>query len=152
VNPTTDSILNDLIETSRDGEEGFNRSFADTTNEELRAVFGAAARHCRESAHELEALLSPPSAGSDKLHSVAAAVHRGWASVKEVMTGRDDVAILDECERAEDYAKARYRRALDQELPYAIREVVERQYRGVIANHDRVRALRDSYRAHAEVR
>jgi uncharacterized protein (TIGR02284 family) len=150
VNPTTDSILHDLIETSREGEEGFNKAFAATTNEELRAVFGAAARHCRESAHELEALLSPSAAGSE--HSVAAALHRGWVSLREAVTGGDDVAILEECERAEDYAKARYRRALEQGLPYAIREVVERQNRGVIANHDRVRALRDSYRAHAEVR
>jgi uncharacterized protein (TIGR02284 family) len=83
----------------------------------------------------------------EKSGSVAAALHRGWISIREAITGRDDMAILEECERGEDYAKAQYRKALEQELPAAAREVVQRQYQGVIANHDKVRALRDKYRA-----
>jgi uncharacterized protein (TIGR02284 family) len=78
--------------------------------------------------------------------SIAGALHRGWISVKEAVTSRDDKAILEECERGEDYAKAQYRKALEHELPEAIRVVVERQYQGVVANHDRVKALRDRFR------
>jgi uncharacterized protein (TIGR02284 family) len=32
-----------------------------------------------------------------------------------------------------------YQRALEKDLPPAIRAIVERQYRGVLQNHDRVR-------------
>ena len=46
------------------------------------------------------------------------------------MTGRDDVAILEECERGEDYAKKQYRDAAAQDLPADVRSVVERQYQG----------------------
>jgi uncharacterized protein (TIGR02284 family) len=81
--------------------------------------------------------------------SVAAALHRGWISVREAVTDRDDKAILEECERGEDYAKAQYKKALQQDLPENVRAVVARQYEGVIANHDKVRALRDSYRTAA---
>ena len=35
----------------------------------------------------------------------------------------------------------------EQDLPADIRAIVDRQYQGVLANHDRVRTLRDRYRA-----
>jgi uncharacterized protein (TIGR02284 family) len=64
------------------------------------------------------------------------------------MTDRDDAAILEECERGEDVAKAAYRKALeDSSLAPDVREAVQRQYDGVLRNHDQIRALRDRYRA-----
>ncbi len=57
------------------------------------------------------------------------------------------MAILEECERAEDVAKARYRKALEETLPEDIRVVVQRQYDGVMRNHDQIRDLRNRYRA-----
>jgi len=146
----TESILNDLIETSKDGERGFTKAAADTKNAELASVFTEGARRCREGAQELQALVRAQGGDPEKTSSVAAAIHRGWVSLREAVTGRDDEAILEECERGEDYAKAQYRKALEHELPSTVREVVDRQYRGVIANHDRVRALRDRYRAKSD--
>jgi uncharacterized protein (TIGR02284 family) len=32
-------------------------------------------------------------------------------------------------------------------VPPAVRELVERQYQGVVANHDRIRDLRNQYRS-----
>ncbi len=46
-----------------------------------------------------------------------AAVHRGWISLKSAAAVRDSKAILEECERGEDYAKAKYGEALRQGLP-----------------------------------
>ena len=60
---------------------------------------------------------------------------------------RDDLAILEECERGEDVAKARYGKALEETLPEDNRVVVQRQYDGVMRNHDQIRDLRDRYRA-----
>jgi hypothetical protein len=59
----------------------------------------------------------------------------------------DDLAILEECERGEDVAKAKYRKALEEALPDDIRAVVQRQYDGVIRNHDQIRDLRGRFRA-----
>jgi uncharacterized protein (TIGR02284 family) len=148
----TESILNDLIETSKDGEKGFNKAAADAKTAELKTMFLEAARRCREGAQELQAMVRALGGDPENASSMAGAIHRGWVSIREAVTRRDDEAILEECERGEDYAKAQYRRALEHELPSTVREVVDRQYRGVIANHDRVRALRDQYRVKAEVR
>ena len=79
--------------------------------------------------------------------SVAGAVHRGWVNFKASVTGRSDLAILEECERGEDVAKARYKKALDAELPIDIRGIVQLQYNGVVKNHDQIRDLRDRYRS-----
>jgi uncharacterized protein (TIGR02284 family) len=75
--------------------------------------------------------------------SVAGAVHRGWMNLKAAVAGRDDVAILEECERGEDVAKASYRKALEmKDLPADVRAAVQKQYDGVVRNHDQIRDLR----------
>ena len=79
--------------------------------------------------------------------SLAGAMHRGWVNFKASVSGRPDLAILEECERGEDVAKARYREALGKELPEDIRLVVQRQYDGVEQNHDQIRDLRNRHRA-----
>src|SRR3954453_8075176 len=65
--------------------------------------------------------------------------HRAWVNIKATITGLDDFAILDECERGEDVAKAAYAAALKANLPPHTRSIIQRQYQGVRQNHDRVR-------------
>ena len=57
--------------------------------------------------------------------------------------------MLEEAERGEDNAKARYSKALQKDLPQNVRLVVERQMQGVQRNHDQVKMLRDQLRAGA---
>jgi uncharacterized protein (TIGR02284 family) len=73
-------------------------------------------------------------------------VHRGWVNLKAAITGMDELAVLNECERGEDVAKALYARALRAELPVDVRSLIERQYEGVKQNHNRVRELRNARR------
>ena len=65
-------------------------------------------------------------------------------SVKSVFSTYDDKAVLNEAERGEDNAKARYKKALAKPLPPHVKQVVERQMQGVQRNHDQVKQLRDS--------
>lgn len=76
---------------------------------------------------------------------MAGALHRGWVSVKTALSTQDDKAVLEECERGEDAAVARYRKALKAALPADVRALVERQAQGAQRNHDEVRALRDGF-------
>ena len=52
--------------------------------------------------------------------------------------------MLNECERGEDIALNRYRKALEKDLPAEVEQVVRRQYDGARRNHDQIKALRDS--------
>lgn len=138
-------ILNELIETSNDGNKGFTKAAEDTHSTELRAMFTEGARRCAQGASELQNLVRELGGSPDRGGSVTGALHRGWVSVKEAVMKRDDQAILEEVERGEDYAKEAYRKALEQDLPAAVQAVVQRQYQGVLANHDKVKALRERY-------
>ena len=55
--------------------------------------------------------------------------------------------MLEECERGEDVAVAKYRKALKQPLPEDIRSLLERHLMGAQRNHDQVKALRNQARA-----
>jgi len=142
------SILNDLIETSKDGEKGFRTAADDTKDPELKQIFLQRAEDCARGAAQLQKIVARYGDEPETGGSVLGAVHRGWVNLKSTMTGRDDVAILEECERGEDVAKAVYRKALeDTSLSPDVHEAVQRQYDAVLRNHDQIRALRDRYRA-----
>jgi len=140
------SVLNELIETSKDGEKGFRAAAEDTKNSELKVVFLRRAHDCATSATDLQQLVAKYGGKPEMGGSIAGAAHRGWMNLKAAASGRTDLAILEECERGEDVAKARYRKALE-DVPEDIRMVVQRQYDGVVRNHDQIRTLRDTYRA-----
>ena len=141
------SILNELVETSKDGEKGFRTAAEDTKSSELKAIFLKRAEDCARGAADLQQHVARLGAKPEEGGSVAGAVHRGWVTLKAAVAGRTDLAILEECERGEDVAKAKYRDALKEALPEDLRVVVQRQYDGVVRNHDQIRDLRDRYRA-----
>jgi uncharacterized protein (TIGR02284 family) len=143
----TVSVLNDLIETSKDGEQGFLKAANDATDPKLKVLLTGRAEECAHAARELQARVVALGGKPEDKGSVSGALHRGWVDVKAALSSRDNHAILSECERGEDVAKKRYREALDKELPADIRSLVELQFQGVLQNHDRIRELRDQYAA-----
>lgn len=136
-------VLNDLLESARDGEYGFHASSEHAQSGELKGIFQRHSRECAAAAleleHEIRRLNGEPTSGG----TMAGALHRGWVSVKTALSSHDDKSVLEECERGEDTAVARYRKALKAILPANVRAVVERQAQGAQRNHDEVRALRD---------
>src|SRR5262245_56508546 len=142
----TISVLNELIETSKDGEKGFARAAEEVQDGALKGVFQEGAQRCRSAASQLQERVHALGGKPETSGSALGKMHRGWMDLKASMSRRDAKAILEECERGEDYAKAQYSQALRKELPPDVRSLVELQYQGVLANHDRVRTLRDQYR------
>jgi uncharacterized protein (TIGR02284 family) len=141
------ATLNELIETSRDGEKGFALAAKDSKEPTLTMVFSEGEQSCRAAVAELQDQVRMLGGNAEDGGSIKGAVHRGWVSLKSAASSRDSKAILEECERGEDYAKAKYAQALKEELPEAVRSLIERQYQGVVANHDRIRDLRNQYRS-----
>lgn len=139
-------VLNNLIETSKNGEKGFDAAAEDTKTAELKLLFKNRSRDCASGAAELQALVTQLGGEPEDSGTVAGALHRGWTNLKAAVTGRSDHAILEECERGEDVAKAQYADALKEPLPENIRAIVERQYQGVLRNHDQIRDLRNRYK------
>src|ERR1051325_44334 len=143
------STLNDLIETSKDGEEGFKTCAEDADDPKLKLYFVDRAQECHKGADELQDMVRSLGGDPDTSSSLGGALHRRWIDIKTTFTSHDDVAVLDECERGEDIALSAYREALEEDLPSDVRMVVERQFAGVKHNHDQIKQLRDMERAHS---
>lgn len=145
------SILNDLIEVCKDGDYGFESCAKHAASSEIRDLFARRAEDCRLSAEELQNLVRQNGGNAEDSGTALGAVHRGWVAVLGVIAGHSDQRMLEEAERGEDAALARYRMALDHEdLVGLPRTVIERQLAGVQRNHLQIKTLRDRARARAE--
>ena len=143
----TVSTLNDLIETSKDGEYGFRTCAEHADSAQLRTLLQNRASECATAASELAARVVALGGTADTTGSVAGSMHRGWVAVRSALSTFDDLAVLSECERGEDAAKKAYSDALEQDLPADVRALVAQQYEGVQRNHDMIKRMRDSLRA-----
>ena len=136
--------LNDLVETCKDGEYGFKTCAEHARSADLKQFFTRRARECAEAARELQDLVARLGGKPDTSGTASGADHRGWIAVRGTLALNDDKAMLNECERGEDAAVARYRKTLEKGLPSDVEAVVRRQFEGVQRNHDEVKRLRDT--------
>jgi uncharacterized protein (TIGR02284 family) len=140
--------LNRLIETAKDGEHGFRRCAANVKSELLRERLQRRADEYRDAAAELRRLVLENGGAAADHGSAGGALQRGWVAIKGAF-GSGDAAMLEACERGEDVALVRYRKAAEQPLPEAVRSVVLRQLEGVQRHHAEMQALREQARAAA---
>lgn len=143
-NESVISILNGLIETCRDGQEGFKQAAEGVESPEMKKFFYGNSQQRAEFAGDLQTLVQSLGGDPENTGTIAGALHRGWMNIKTAVTGNDEAAILNECERGEDAAKNAYKDALEAALPNHVRDTVQQQYVLVQNAHDRVKALRDA--------
>lgn len=138
------STLNGLIETCKDGQEGFKQAAEGVENSQLKSLFYEFGQQRGQFVGELQGLVRELGGDPENSGSFTGAIHRGWMNIKSVVTGKDEGAILNECERGEDSAKSAYKDALEQNLPANVVKTVQNQYSAVRAAHDQVKAMRDA--------
>lgn len=140
--------LNDLLEVSHDGEFGFTECAEHVKAQDIKTLLLRHADECRGASAELAGQIRQLGGEPEEGGTTSGALHRGWVSVRGKLSGYTDLAMLEECERGEDAALARYRKALKEDhLPPAVRALIERQAQGAQRNHDQVKAMRDALRS-----
>ena len=136
------SVLNNLIETCKDGQNGFQTAAEGVKRSDVKTLFGQYSQQRAKFAGELQAEVLRLGGDPTETGSVAATLHRGWIDIKSAVTGQDENAVISECARGEDAAVANYQDALANEnLPTDIRSIIERQSAQVKEAHDRIRNL-----------
>jgi uncharacterized protein (TIGR02284 family) len=141
VNEAAVSTLNDLIETCKDGQNGFRTAAEGVKDSQLKSLFEEYAQQREQFAGELALEVERLGGKPQGSGSVAGAVHRGWLNIKTAVTGGKEDAIISECERGEDVAVRSYEAALKRDLPESVRTIVESQYEEIKEAHDDIRAL-----------
>jgi uncharacterized protein (TIGR02284 family) len=146
-NDKTLSVLEDLIETCKDGQKGYQDAAEHVKRADLKTYFNeqtlVRAKFAEELRSELSRLGKPDKKPSG---SVAGAMHRAWIDTK-VALGGGDKTILESVEAGEDRAKEAYQKALSEPLPSDVVTIVRRQAASVQQTHDKVKSLRDAAKA-----
>jgi uncharacterized protein (TIGR02284 family) len=138
-------VINNLIETLKDGQEGFKQAAESVSNPNLKSLFRDYSRQRSRFAAALQSeARRHGETDSETNSSATGALHRGWMNLKSAITGGDEHAILAECERGEDSAVEEYKKALDDGLSPSAQELVVRQFAEIKAAHDRIKSLRDA--------
>lgn len=135
------ATLNNLVETCKDGQNGFRTAAEGVKNAALTTLFNTYSQQRGQFAAELQNEVRKSGGDPEKTGSTAAALHRGWINIKSAVTGEDEGAVISECERGEDSAVESYEEALKKDLPSDLRAIVERQFSKVKEAHDRIRLL-----------
>ena len=137
-------VLNELIETGKDGEQGFKTAAEKVKEPSLKTLFSKYASQRAAYVQELQSAVSQLGEKPAESGHVAGTLHRGWINLKEALAKDEDKAIINEAESGEDAAKKAYSEALQKSLPPEVKSIVERQYQGVLEAHGVVRDLKHS--------
>jgi uncharacterized protein (TIGR02284 family) len=137
-------VAKDLVETLKDGENGF-ASAAEKLRDSDRAEWATTLQRLAEQRagfrREIVEMGHEYGDDVDESGSAAAALHRGWISLKDALTGDDAGSVLGAAVTGEDHAVSEYEKAEKADLSAGFREVVARQHAAIVAARDEVKAL-----------
>lgn len=140
-------IIQNLIETCRDGQNGYRDAAEHVKDADVRRFFNEQSLQRATFAGELEDIARQLGESDvDRSGSTAAAMHRAWIDFK-ANVGMGDDGVIAAAETGEDAAKKAYEDALKEDLPADVRSTIERQAQSVIRAHNRVRDIRDRRKA-----
>lgn len=140
----SNETLNGLIETCKDGQEGYRAAAEGAKSPDLKRLLNELSLERAQFAGDLQSEVTRLGGDPAKSGTTGGALHRGWLNIKKAVAGSSDHAILEECERAEDAAIHNYREALAKDMPSDLRSIIERQYVQIQKDHHQVRTLRDT--------
>ena len=137
-------VAKELVETLKDGTKGFEAAaekLADSDKPEWATTLRRIAQQRTQFAQEIVALGHDYGDDVDESGSALAALHRGWLSLKDAVTGDDPSGVLGAAVSGEDHAVSEYEKGLKEDLSDGFRTVVERQHAEIVKARDEVKAL-----------
>src|SRR6202161_3457317 len=145
------SILNGLIETCKDSQQGFHSAAEKLKDQESHTLFLKCYLQRAEFAGELQAEVTRIGGEPATSGSTAAAIHRGWIDLKTALASDTDHAIVEEAERGEEAALKNYIEALRKDLPADLQAIVSRQQQQIQKAHPIVWELQNSIRTSTDL-
>jgi uncharacterized protein (TIGR02284 family) len=135
------SILNDLIQICKDGQQGFLDAAHHVNDANVKSMFLDLSQQHSMIAGDLQQEVTRLQGDPEKTGSTTGALHRGWIDFKAKVSGQSDQAAIREAERGEDATIKAYQKALEKTLPADLRVTLELQLQAIVDAHRRVRVL-----------
>jgi uncharacterized protein (TIGR02284 family) len=128
------SDLKELLSIVNDGKEGYESSSEATETIELQGVFLKYAAQRAAYAEELRAHIATHGGDADnESGGVLGALHRTWIDIKQALSSKEDVAILDAIVTGEKAAIDKYDEYISDYTDHADHiELLKKQREGVL--------------------
>lgn len=143
----TIEVLNNLIQINNDRIEGYKTASSETGQTDLKTFFSELVTTSTKNNFDLRAEVLRLGGKPTDETNTSGKFFRMWMDVKAALTGNDRKFILDSCEAGEDVAKKTYADTLssqDEYLSAEQRAMIMEQHRKLLADHDKVKAMRNA--------
>lgn len=138
-------VLNSLIETTLDSAHGYKEAAESSEESRYKTMFSERSLKRMKLSGELQQEVRSFGGEPEDDQSVLGKAHNKFVDLKAAIMGRDEKAIINEVERGEDFIKAKFEKAIeDEDLPANVRDMVSRAYQEIKADHDEVSRLKHS--------
>jgi uncharacterized protein (TIGR02284 family) len=139
-------VLNSLIETTLDSANGYKEAAENARSSQFSSMFTDRAARRDRLVTELQQEVRSFGAEPETDQSMLGKAHNKFVDLKNALVGGDDKAVINEVERGEDVIKAKYEAVLDDpELPSTARELINRAYGSIKADHDEVSRIKHQF-------
>ncbi len=139
------AVLNTLLSTVYDSVKGYEESSRDVDSNEVQALFHQGAKERAEVAHMLRDAITSMGGEPTDSPSMLGSAHQAFMKLREMVSAREDKAIIEEVERGEDYIKEKFETAIGNvDLSPQALTVVQQAYTKVKQGHDRARDLKQA--------
>ncbi|MBW8308308.1 MAG: PA2169 family four-helix-bundle protein [Candidatus Paracaedibacteraceae bacterium] len=141
------SVLNKLIQLTKDTEEGYLTAAENVDDSYLRKLLKERAENCHIALMDLQHKVKEMDGIPTKNGTFWGTMHRSWVNFKGTVTGKDELVILDECEKGEALIEQAYEKFLKSDISEEIRPLIQQQYECIVIDHNIMRDLMDKYGA-----
>lgn len=146
-NETTIDVLNDLVKVNNDRIEGYEKALKELPagDTDLRELFISMIDESHQYKLALVEEIQVAGGDADRGTTTSGKIYRAFMDVKAVFSGHDRMAIVKNCEAAEDAAQSAYITALqtESELPSFLKDLVLTQQQSLKASHDKIKFLHE---------
>ena len=139
-----EAVTKHLISVLEDGADGFTKAAERLTQSNEPGLASTFQRFSGQRSGFANELREIAAQYGDQIHdsgSIAGALHRGWISVKDMLSGSDAEAVLGAARTGEDHAVSEFEDALEEDTSPELKAVISRQAADVRAARDEVAAL-----------
>ena len=137
--------LNGLITTTIDSVDGYRAAAQDAHAGRYAAMFAERANERAGIAEKMKSEVRRLGGEPEDGGSMLAGAHRAFMGLREIVTGKDDTAIIAEVERGEDVIKSRFEKALaDDKLSAEAQMMISACWASVKDGHNQMLELKNA--------
>jgi uncharacterized protein (TIGR02284 family) len=146
--PSTDvvSILEELMEECKDGEQGYKNAADDVKDKELASALLSYSEQRGSFVDELRVLIQSLGGATEFTGSIMGILHRRWLDVKFGAAGSNTESILNDCLACDEAAIKKYEIHLKQELPGNVMLILTRQQEAIKDAHSNTLKLMEKHK------